>query len=144
MTVHSVLIFWAAGLVIRVVLRWGGRPSGSNRPLLAGMGGASRAFRPMSVLGWGFLHLVCPTACDLMAVSFLVVRPVFSPWRGLVVVTGGWRSLLDGLPQLLVLAGCLPGEVLNAGCNSLHLSLDWGHGRISAGPVIGSSFHDRD
>ena len=56
---------------------------------------------------------------------------------------GGWRPLPDGLPQLLILTGGFPSEFLNAGCNNLHLSLDWGHSRISTGSIVGSSFHDR-
>uniref|UniRef100_A0A2N9GDS9 Uncharacterized protein n=1 Tax=Fagus sylvatica TaxID=28930 RepID=A0A2N9GDS9_FAGSY len=64
--------------------------------LSAGRSGTSCAFCPVPALGWSFLRFASPATGDLTAVSFLVVRPVFSPRRGLVVVTG--RSLLDGLP----------------------------------------------
>jgi hypothetical protein len=59
-----------------------------------------------------------------------------------VVVRGLW-PLLDGAPQLLVLTRHFSSEVLDAGRNGLHLSLDRGHGRISTGPVIRGSFHNR-
>jgi hypothetical protein len=135
---------WSFWLLRRPVLSFWlfGRPCSSSRLLSAGRSGTSCAFCPVPALGWSFLRFASPATGDLTAVSFLVVRPVFSPRRRLVVVTEGCRPLLDGLPQLLVLTGCFSSKVLNAGCNNLHLSLDRGHGRISTGPVIGSSFHN--
>jgi hypothetical protein len=65
------------------------------------------------------------------------------PVGALAVVVRSLWPLLDGTPQLLVLSCALSSEVLDVGRDSLHLSLDRGHGRISTGPVIGSSFHNR-
>ena len=113
-----------------------GRSCSFSLFLSVGRGGASRAFPPMLALGWSFLHLIFPAAGYLTAVSFLVVRPVFSPWGALVVVMGSRWPLLDVLPQLLVLTRRFLSKVLNAGCNNLHLSLDQGHWRISAGPLM--------
>jgi hypothetical protein len=56
---------------------------------------------------------------------------------------GGWGPLPDSLPQLLILTRCFSSEVLNAGGDDLHLPLNWSHGGVSTGSVIGSSFHDR-
>ncbi len=92
--------------------------------------------------GRAFLCFTVSAAGYLSAISFLVARLVFLSWRALAVVVRGLWPLLDGTPQLLVLTRRLPSEVLDAGRNGLHLSLDRGHGRVSTGPVIGSSFHN--
>ena len=98
----------------------------------------------MSAREWSFLHLVASAAGYLPAVSFLIVQLAFPLWRALIVVVESWWPFLDSVPQLLVLTSRLPSEVLDAGCNNLHLPFDRGHGRISTGSVIVGSFHNRD
>ena len=101
---------WSFWLLRRSVLSFWlfGRPCGFSCLLSAGWSGTSCTFCLVPALGWSFLHFASPTTSDLTAVSFLVVLHVFSPQRRLVIVTGGRRPLLDGLPQLLVLTGCFP------------------------------------
>ena len=120
-----------------------GRPRCFSCPMLAGWSGTSCAFRSVSTPGRSSLNLTVPTTSDLMAVGFLVIRPISTPRRRMVVVVGGWGPLPDGLPQLLVLTRRFSSEVLNAGGDDLHLPLNRGHGGVSAGSVVGSSFHDR-
>ena len=93
--------------------------------------------------GQAFLRLVVSVVGYLLAVSFLVARPIFPLWRALALIVRSWWPLLDSVPQLLILTCCLPSEVLDTGRNDLYLSFDRGHGRISTGPVIGGSFHNR-
>ena len=100
--------------------------------------------RPVPAGGRSFLRIVVSAAGYLSAISFLIARPVFPLWRALVVVVRSWWPLLDSMPQLLILMSRLPSEVLDAGCNNLHLSFDWGHGRINIGSVIVGSFHNCD
>jgi hypothetical protein len=120
-----------------------GRPRCFSCLMLARWSGTSCAFRSVPAAGRSSLTFASPTTGDLMAVSFLIIRPVSTPWRRLVVVMGGWGPLPDSLPQLLILTRCFSSEVLNAGGDDLHLPLDWSHGGVSTGSVIGSSFHDR-
>jgi hypothetical protein len=120
-----------------------GRPRCFSCLMLARWSGTSCAFRSMPIPGRSSLNLTVPTTSDLMAVSLLVIRPVSTPRRRLVVVMGGRGPLPDGLPQLLILTRHFSSEVLNASGDDLHLPLNRSHGRVSAGSVVGSSFHGR-
>ena len=109
---------------------------------MAGRGGCTLCL--VLARGWSFLHFVVSAAGYLPTVNFLIVQPAFPLWRALVVVVESWWPLLDSMPQLLILMSRLPSEVLDAGCNNLHLSFDRGHGRINIGSVIVGSFHNCD
>jgi hypothetical protein len=125
-------------------IRLSGRLSNSIRLLATGRCGDTRALCPVPARRWSFLHFVVSTAGYLPTVSLLVIQPVFPLWRALVVVVESWWPLLNSVSQLLVLAGHLPSEVLDVGCNNLHLPFDRGHRRISIGSVIMGSLHNRD